>query len=441
MELCVLARTTSLALRLLGALLCLTAFLCAQTVRHHQVAVDDPSQPPELTQAENALEKQDYDTALPLLLKVTDRDPANYRAWFDLGFAYNAQNKPEDSIAAYLKSVKAKPDVFESNLNLGLMMMKYKQPGAEEYLRAATRLKPMNHPAEGQSQAWMALGHLLASSNAAEALNAFAQAEALRPADPEPHLASASLLAQQNKFADAEREYKDALALDPSSSSALSGLAGIYIRGARFSEAEEFLRKIAAQHPGDAAPHAQLGRVLAADNQFDAAIPELQLALKLAPGDRSIAHDLADAYSAGNHFDEAEKLYRALLEAQPRDPELHHGLAVALLKQKKFADAESEFLTTVKLKPDWGEAYGELAIAANENKHYTLVIAALDARTKLMPDIPATYFLRATAYDHLRDMKQAAANYHLFLQMADGKYPDQEWQARHRLIAIEPNKK
>jgi len=31
-------------------------------------------------------------------------------------------------------------------------------------------------------------------------------------------------------------------------------------------------------------------------------------------------------------------------------------------------------------------------------------------------------------------------NYRLFLQGADGKYPDQEWQAKHRLIALEPKK-
>jgi hypothetical protein len=30
--------------------------------------------------------------------------------------------------------------------------------------------------------------------------------------------------------------------------------------------------------------------------------------------------------------------------------------------------------------------------------------------------------------------------YHLFLKMANGKYPEQEWQAKHRLIAIEPKK-
>jgi hypothetical protein len=58
----------------------------------------------------------------------------------------------------------------------------------------------------------------------------------------------------------------------------------------------------------------------------------------------------------------------------------------------------------------------------------------------LQPDIPITYFLRASAYDHLKDVKQAAANYRLFLQGADGKYPDQEWQAKHRLIALEPKK-
>jgi hypothetical protein len=48
--------------------------------------------------------------------------------------------------------------------------------------------------------------------------------------------------------------------------------------------------------------------------------------------------------------------------------------------------------------------------------------------------------MRASAYDHLRDFKNASANYHLFLKAANGKYPEQEWQATHRLIAIEPKK-
>jgi hypothetical protein len=53
----------------------------------------------------------------------------------------NALGKLDDSIAAYRKSVAAKPDIFESNLNLGLQLAKTGQPDAEEFLRAATHLK------------------------------------------------------------------------------------------------------------------------------------------------------------------------------------------------------------------------------------------------------------------------------------------------------------
>jgi hypothetical protein len=81
-----------------------------------------------------------------------------------------------------------------------------------------------------------------------------------------------------------------------------------------------------------------------------------------------------------------------------------------------------------------------LAFAASENKDYGLTLKALDARAKSLPEIPITYFLRASAYDHLRDVKKAVANYQLFLQAANGKYPDQEWQAKHRMIALQPKK-
>jgi tetratricopeptide (TPR) repeat protein len=110
------------------------------------------------------------------------------------------------------------------------------------------------------------------------------------------------------------------------------------------------------------------------------------------------------------------------------------------MKQKKFPEAEKELIKAAELKPGSGEIYGELAVAANENKNYPLAIKAADLRAKYLPENPMSYFLRATAYDHLRDAQDAAKYYHQFLEVAGGKYPDQEWQAKHRLIAIEPKK-
>src|SRR5438552_5935146 len=163
----------------------ISAAQTGKAVRHHKVAVEDPSSPPELTQAEAAIEKKDYATAEPLLKKVVERDGNNYAAWFDLGFLYNALGRSEDSIAAYRKSVAAKPDIFESNLNLGLMLAKARQPDAERFLRAAIKLTPAGHVEECRQRAWLSLGHVLEANKPQEAVEAYREAAALKPKDPE----------------------------------------------------------------------------------------------------------------------------------------------------------------------------------------------------------------------------------------------------------------
>lgn len=411
-----------------------------QTVRHHKVADQDSSFPPELTQAEAAIEKRDYASAEPLLKKVVATDPTNFQAWFDLGFVYNAMGNASDSIAAYRKSVAAKPDVFESNLNLGLMLAKTGQPDAEQFLRAATTLKPTANVDEGHARAWLSLAHVLENSKPDDAIDAYKQAASLDPKDPEPHLSAGSLLEKENRFADAEQEYKQALALDPNSSDALIGVANVYMRGQRYAEADPILRKIIAMHPEDLSARMQLARILLVLGKNDDAIAQLQELLKLDPGNSTALADLGDLYLQSKKYDQAEALYRSMVTVHPDNAQLHHYLGVALLRQRKFPDAQQELLAAVKLKPDFGEAYGDLATAAVENKNYELAIKAADARAKFLPEIPVSYFLRASAYDHLRNYKMAAQQYHQFLAVANGAYPDQEWQARHRLIAIEPKK-
>lgn len=412
-----------------------------QTVRHHKVAESDPLFPPELIQAESDIEKKDYAAAELLLGKVVAAAPKNYQAWFDLGFVYNAQGNLTESIAAYRKSVAAKPDVFESNLNLGISLAKAGQADAEQYLRTATSLKPTANVDEGRARAWLSLAHVVEASKPDEAIEAYQRAAALTPKDPEPHLAAGGLLEKANRFADAEQEYKQALAIDPASSEALTGLANIYARGNRFLDAQQVLEKIVALHPGDVQARLQLARVLALLGKNDEAVASVQAANKLDPGNPKIQRELADLYMSAKKYDQAEAVYRSLLNGKAdNQADLHHVLGVALLKQRKFPEAEQECLAAVKLKPDLGEAYGDLAVAAVENKDYQLAIKAADARAKFLPEIPIGYFLRASAYDHLRAYKPAAENYHKFLEVANGQYPDQEWQARHRLIAIEPKK-
>jgi Flp pilus assembly protein TadD len=434
------------------------------TVRHYKERIDDT--PPEIAQAEEAIQKSDFAAAEPLLKKALEKDPNNFQAWFDLGFVLNRLGDNDESIAAYRKSVAAKPDVFESNLNLGLTLARANNPEAEGFLRAATTLQPTEHTEEGQARAWLALAHLAEKTKPEDALLDYQKAAELMPKDPEPHLSAGLLHERQKQYSDAESEYKQVLALDPSSkdprtldprtTEAAIGLTNIYMKSNRLADAEPLLRRLAAERPGDAGIHLQLGRVLDAEdtsqekekNKKDDALAEFQLALKLAPADAEAQREIADFYTRAKRNDLAEPLYRALVAAQPNDQELHRALGKSLLLQKKFPEAQQEFLVALRLKRDSPDVYLDLAFAANENKNYELTVRALNGRSMLNTvntanaDLPPIYyFIRATAYDHLHDYKPAALDYHHFLDVAQGKFPDQEWQATHRLIAIEPKKR
>jgi tetratricopeptide (TPR) repeat protein len=391
--------------------------------------------------AEAAIEKGDFAAAEPKLLQATTSDPKDYRAWFDLGFVYSSTDRKSQAIEAYRRSVELKPDIFESNLNLGLLLAGAGDAAAEQYLKAAVKLKPVSDPERGQARAWIALGRILQPKDAAAALSAYQAASLLTPRDPAPHLASAMLLESGGKYPEAEKEFALAAQLDPSSDEAAAGLANIYMRTRRYDLAEAALRKYIAAQPENASAHLQLGRVLRELGRTDDARAEFAAALKLDPKDVAVLRELAAGDALAGRYAEAEAQYRSLVDRQPADADLRYSLASALLQQRKYAEAEQEFLRVVQLKPDDAQAYGDLAIAAAENKHYELAIKALDERARYLPEMPGTYFLRATSYDNLRAYPQAADFYHKFLGSAAGKYPDQEWQARHRLLAIEPKGK
>ncbi len=410
------------------------------TVRHHRVEepAEDASSP-EIAQAETAMQKQDYATAETLLKKVVGAAPQSYRAWFDLGYVYNATKRAPEAIDAYRKSVAAKPDVFESNLNLGILLARHgeTEEGAK-YLKAATQLKPTANTDEGLARAWLSLGLAEEAHDPAQSLAAYATAEKLTPADPEPHLSAGLLLEKQNKLDEAAAEYLAAAKLDPKSAEAVAGLANVYSKQKNYGEAETQLRKLLAMDPNNNNARVQLVRVLAAEGKTDEAAASASAVKSDSPNDPRTALELGTMYVKANKYPEAEQQFRKAVNGMPQDAEAHFALGSALMEEKKYPESQEELLYAARLKPDIPELYGNLAVVAVSNKNYDLAIRALDERAKYLPETPATYFWRAISYDNLKATAKAVENYKKFLATDGGKMPNQEWQARHRLIAIDP---
>lgn len=409
------------------------------TVRHHTVQETTNESSPEVQQAEAALQKGDYATAQPLLEKAVQARPDDFVAWFDLGYVYKATGQTDKAIDAYRKSVAANPDVFESNLNLGILLAKQgNYPEAAKYLKAATQLKPTAHVEEGLARAWQSLGIVLENSDPQGALAAFAQAGKLEPKNPEPLLSAGQLLEKQNQLPEAGKQFEAAALLEPSSPEPLAALSVIYTKQNKLPEAEATLRKLLALDPQNQTVRTQLARVLAAEGKNEEAANQLQSGSSEVPKDPHAALELGTLNVKAGKYAEAEQMFRSAVQQLPKDPEAHYALGSLLMHEKKYPEAQQELLLTVKLKPDLAEAYGNLAVVASENKNYPLAIQALDTRAKFLPEMPATYFLRATCYDNLKATAQAVKYYKQFLEADAGKQTEMEWQARHRLIALDP---
>ncbi len=397
-------------------------------------SVDD-----EIKKAENWLDLQQYQRAEEQLLTIVAKESANPQAWFDLGFAQGHLGKTADSIAAYRKAVELSPKWFEARQNLGLALAQSRDYRAAiaELKIAVTLSPPLPGRQQALSKAWTYLAQATENSGATdEVLPDFKKAVELDPTNDDAQFGLAFAFYRIGLYADAEQI--DLKLAAKGNLVATRNLIGLYLFQKRDPEAESWVRKYVEANPRDKGALFLLSKLLATQGKTQEAIAILEPVYKAAP-DLNLARELAALYVDAKQYDAAANVLQPLIAQDPREPYIHFDYGSALLHLHKYPEAQTELMRAIELKPDLVNAYFDLAYAAQQNKNYELTIRVLDARVKLQPETPATYFLRAEAYDSLRMYKPAAENYKLFLGVAGGKFPDQEFQARHRLKAIQPN--
>ncbi|MGZ4896880.1 MAG: tetratricopeptide repeat protein [Candidatus Angelobacter sp.] len=404
---------------------------------HPQTATADDRAADALKDAESLLQNQQYSQAEEKLQALISTQSENPQAWFDLGFAQSHLGKNAEAITAYRKATQLDPKWFEAQQNLGLAMAKSGDlTSAATAFKTAVTLKPTIGGPQALVGAWLSLAQVTEESQPQESLAAYQKAVELDPANSEAQLGAARMAERHGNTAAAEQQYLKLA--EAGNNDSVERLIGLYLKQKRYADAETWLHKYLAANPQNTAAQLQLGKLLAAEGKTQEAIATLEPVYKASP-DPKVARDLASLYLETKQYSAAADLLRPLIAQNPNDAQLHLDYGSALMHQLKYSEAQAVLLKAVQLKPNLVEAYFDLGYAAEQNKNYELTIRALDARAKLQPETPATYFLRATAYDNLRMYKPAAQNYKLFLGVAGGKFPDQEFQARHRLKAILPD--
>ncbi len=363
--------------------------------------------------------------------------PNDGRALFDAGYVADVQNRSTDAINLYQRAVKADPNAFDAHLMLGMLLARQGKPEeARPELVRATQLDPGPGGPQLKARAWRALARIDSAKDPAQASNDLLEALKLTPETTDDMLLAASLAEQTGQIAAAEQEYRRVLAKDPKSEPATTGLAHLLLEQKKYADAEALLRPALDSHPDDPVLTAQLAAVLVAENKPDA-LPLLQKLHAMHPDDATITGMLAEVLAQSGDFAGSDQLYLKLLAVSPRDPGLLVAHGQNLVRELKFAEAFTVFSKVTQLDPSSPAGWSGLAFTASRTGQPSVALHALTMRAKLLPDNASTYFLWAISYDSLHQRKQAAVYYHHFLDAADGKFPDQEWQARQRLKLLE----
>jgi tetratricopeptide (TPR) repeat protein len=375
-----------------------------------------------------ALDAQKYAAAVDLFNKAIAADPKDYGAHFNLALAYSLMGKDAESIPQYKTVLELKPGLYEAELNLGISLLRSKDAaGAVAPLKAAVEQKPTQfQPVYHLADALRETGSL------PEAAAAYATAISVKPDSAEAEWGLAQTLLLEKKLADAEPHFRKAASLNPKYKSYLLQLAAMFEAEHQNDKAVGLYREF----PDDIGAQERMGALLLSSGDTASAIPALEAAVAKSPtaGNRVA---LAQAYLKNKQDDKAIAVTAQLVAAEPNAYDVRMFAGRMLLNVKKLPAAGAQFSAAAQIKPDSVEAWKELSAILVIDQDYTGGLAALDRLRALGVETSGQMFFRALSYDHLHQLKEALAAYNKFLEMSQGKNPDEEFKARQRARIIQ----
>ena len=384
-----------------------------------------------LDEAQAALDKNNFEAAIPPLQKFLAEKPDVAFAHFQLAYAYTGLNRVDEARIEYERCVALDPKMAEGQLNLGILLLEKDAAAAVPPLRKAVDLLP------SQSRPRFLLGIALErSGDLAGAAESYAAAAHLNPSDTETQAQLGGVYLQLKRPADAEKEFRAVLETQPKSLLALRGLA-LSLDAEDKPDAVEAYRNYLATDPKDSAVRERFVQLLVANKKFDEALAETE---KPEGGQAPTLDELrlrADIFVGKNKLDEAIATLKQAIALASRDAQLHGGVGRLYLQKREFADAERELKIAIQLDKGNVVYWKDLTATFYQGGNYAAALAGYDVVDKLEKPGAGVWFIRALCYDKLNQVQPALDAYRKFLDLDQNQHPDQVWQANQRIHVLE----
>ena len=405
----------------------------AQTPSRTKVRVPDvdPELQRLLTQAQQAIDKNDYAAAIQIYSDAATKYPTNATIHFQLGYAYTALNDSENAATQYRRASELDPKMAPAFVNLGLALIDKHPAEAIDPLRKAIELHRLPTPT-------YLLGVALEKTgDVSGAIEAFRSALELDSSNADIHVALARALLQTQHYEEAEKEFRTAIALRQDSAPAHYGLAESLLEQKKNEAAAEELATYLQSSPKDSIARIKRASILTDLGKNDEALAELDQAAATRPESPETLKLRSLVYFRLKKYDLSAAALQKLEAASPNDTDIHARLGHVLLEKKDYPGAVRELVLAYRADPRQSDVLHDLLAAEYQGGNYAATLALLDEVAK-RETVPITsIYIRASCYDKLGQKQEAIDTYRKFLALNGDKPNDEYFVSAERVRVLE----
>lgn len=233
----------------------------------------------------------------------------------------------------------------------------------------------------------------------------------------------------------AERLCAQVLAAQPDDVAALNLLATILAQRQRPAEAERHLRRALTVAPANAVLHNNYGNVLRDLRRLPEAAASYQRALELDPR-YAVAHGHRGAVLRElGEIGAARACYERALELAPGDAELHYGLGVLLQEVGLATEALARYGQALALRPGYAEALYNQAAALRQLRRLEEAVRSYGAVIQALPNFAPAYNNRGGALLELGRHEAALQDLERAQQL-NARLVEAQVNGGHALVAL-----
>jgi predicted O-linked N-acetylglucosamine transferase (SPINDLY family) len=231
-----------------------------------------------------------------------------------MGNVLQRQNKLEEAIEAYKKTLSIKPDYANAYYNMG------------NALKEQSKLE--------------------------EAIQAYNKVLSIKPDSAEAYYNMGIALHDQNKLEEAIEVYNKALAIKPDYADAFNNMGSALQEQNKLEEAIEAYNKALSIKPDYANAYYNMGNALKEQSKLEEAIQAYNKALTIKPDYAEAYNNMGIALQDQGKLEEALDVYNKALVLKPNDAGVYNNMGIALKDQGKLEEAIKAYNKALKINPN-----------------------------------------------------------------------------------------